>query len=107
MLMNGKSTKTAAGRGSNDVTHAENVAVAAFNRLIAEPSRLAGFLSVTGLRPDTLRQAAKDSGFLAAILDYVSSDEELIVAIADELAVKPAEIAAARARLSPEADFEP
>ncbi len=107
MLMKGKSTQSGAGRGSNDVTHAENVAFAAFDRLIAEPSRLAGFLSVTGLRPDTIRQAAGQPGFFAAILDYVSADEALVLAIAGELEMDPAEIAAARARLSPEAAFDP
>ena len=82
------------------------MAVAAFNRLIAEPERLAGFLSVTGLRPDTIRDAAGSPGFHAAILDYVSADEELIRAVAGELGVTPEEIDAARARLSPESDFE-
>ena len=105
--MKGKSTRSEAGRRSSDFARAETVAVAAFNRLIAEPERLAGFLSVTGLRPDTIRQAAGEPGFHAAILDYVSSEEQLIVAIADELEMSPAEIASARARLSPETSFEP
>ncbi|MGA0593549.1 DUF3572 family protein [Enterovirga sp. CN4-39] len=82
------------------------MAVAAFNRLIAEPERLAAFLSVTGLRPDTIREAAGQPGFYSAILDYVSSDEGLIIAIAAELEMRPEEIAAARARLSPEAALE-
>ncbi|NNM72132.1 DUF3572 domain-containing protein [Enterovirga aerilata] len=105
--MKGKFTGRHTGRGSNDTSHAENVALAAFNRLIAEPERLAGFLAVTGLRPDTIRQAAAQPGFYAAILDHVSSDEELLLAIAGEIGLDPAEIAAARARLSPEATFEP
>jgi hypothetical protein len=106
MLMKGKSTKIASNRGAKDVTHAENVAVAAFNRLIAEPERLAGFLSVTGLPPNSIRQAASEPGFYSAILDYVSSDENLLRAVANELEIDPAEIAAARARLSPEVAFE-
>jgi hypothetical protein len=106
MLMKGKSAANAGRRGSQDGSHAESVALAAFNRLIAEPERLAGFLSVTGLQPDTIRKAAGEPGFYAAILDYVSSDEELIVAIAAELDMDPNEIAAARARLSPEAGFD-
>jgi hypothetical protein len=107
MLMKGKSRESSGRRPSSDLAHAESVAVAAFNRLVAEPERLAGFLSVTGLRPDTIRQAAGEPGFHAAILDYVSSDEQLILAIADELEMSPAEVAAARARLSPETSFEP
>jgi hypothetical protein len=107
MLMKGKSGDGQGAGSSRDSSGAENVALAAFNRLIAEPERLAGFLSVTGLRPDTIRQAANSPGFLAAILDYVCADEGLIVAVAQELEMDPAEIAAARARLSPEAHFEP
>lgn len=94
-------------RGGRDTSDAESVALAAFNRLVAEPSRLAGFLSVTGLRPDTIREASGSPGFLAAILDYVSSDEELLVAIASELEIGPDELAAATARLSPQADPAP
>ena len=107
MLMKGKSTGKAAGSRPNETTHAQNVALAAFNRLIAEPERLEGFLATTGLQPDTIRQASGEPEFYAAILDYVSADEHLIMAIAAELDMNPAEIAAARARLSPDADFEP
>ncbi|MDB5559539.1 MAG: hypothetical protein JWQ36_2473 [Enterovirga sp.] len=106
MLMKGKSIRIASAKSKNDVSAAENLALAAFNRLIAEPERLGGFLAATGLQPDTIRDAAGQPGFYGAILDYIASDEQLIVGIAGELGINPAEIAAARVRLSPEAWFE-
>ena len=92
---------------TESASRAEEIAISAFDRLAAEPERLGGFLAVTGLRPDTIREAAGSPGFLAAILDYVSSDENLIVAVARELGIDPTEIGAARARLSPEIGYEP
>lgn len=105
--MKGKSGQAARGRGERSRSGAESLALSAFNRLIAEPSRLAGFLSVTGLRPDTIREAAASPEFLSAVLDYVSSDEQLILAVAGELEVGPDELAAATAILSPRAEHDP
>ena len=107
MLMKGKSALPHPTGGTSDPSHAENVAVGVFNRLVAQPERLAGFLSVTGLRPDTIRAAASSPGFLVAVLDYVSSDEDLLLAVAQELELDPGTLAAARLRLSPEADPDP
>jgi hypothetical protein len=107
MLTKGKSGLSRPQRGLSDRSEAESVALGALNRLIAQPERLAGFLSVTGLRPDTIRAAARSPGFLAGVLDFVSQDENLLVSVASELDLDPARIAEARQRLSPEANPDP
>ncbi len=80
---------------------AENVAVAAFSFITGDEERLSRFLAVSGLRPDTIRDAASSPGFLSGILDYVVSDEPLLIALAQELDAKPEHIALAHQTLSP------
>ena len=56
-------------------------------------------------RPDTIRSAATSPGFLAGILDYVVSDEPLLIALAKDLNTKPEHIMQAHWTLSP-SEFE-
>jgi hypothetical protein len=84
---------------------AENVALHAFSFLTADEERLGRFLAVSGLRPDTIREAASAPGFFAGILDYVVSDEPLLIALAKELNTKPEHIMQAHWTLSP-SEFE-
>ena len=80
---------------------AENVAVGAFSFITSDEERLGRFLAVSGLQPDTIRSAAASPGFL----DYVVSDEPLLVALAKELNTKPEHIMSAHWTLSP-SEFE-
>ena len=91
-------------RGGRRGADPEAVAISAFDRLVAEPDRLGRFMALSGLGPDSIRDAARSPGFLAAILDHVCSDEALLIAIAGELDIEPAALARARGQLSPEWD---
>jgi hypothetical protein len=84
---------------------AENVAVGAFAFITSDEERLGRFLAVSGLGPDNIRSAASSPGFFAGILDYVVSDEPLLIALAKELNTKPEHIMGARWTLSP-SEFE-
>ncbi len=84
---------------------AENVALGAFLFLTSDEERLSRFLAVSGLRPETIRSAASSPGFFAGILDYVVSDEPLLIALAKELNAKPEHIMEAHWTLSP-SEFE-
>ena len=75
------------------------IAISALGFLAAEESRLERFLALSGLGPHNLRQAAADSGFLAAVLDYIAADERLLVAFAAKEGLDPAAIARARESL--------
>jgi Mn-dependent DtxR family transcriptional regulator len=57
------------------------------------------FLSLSGIEPPELRQRAADPRVLAALLRFLEAHEPDLVAIAEELGVKPAELAAARHEL--------
>jgi hypothetical protein len=80
------------------------MAVEALSFLAGSPERLIRFLDVSGLRPDTLRAAAGEPGFLAGLMDYLVSDEELLVAFAGEIGASPESVVRAKRLLSPEAE---
>ncbi len=75
---------------------AEIVAVQALSFVAGDPERLGLFLAETGLGPDTLRSAATDSRFLAAVLDFVLRDDATVKAFASSVELDPTNVAAAR-----------
>src|SRR3712207_5019233 len=87
------------------VKEAETVALNALSFLAADDARLSRFLDSSGLEPQNIRRAAADPGFLAGVLDYVVSDEPLLLSFAESIAAKPESVMAARAALSP-SEFE-
>jgi hypothetical protein len=79
---------------------AESLAIQALSFLAEEPERLAGFLAASGIGPDDIRDAARQSGFLGGVLDHMLGDESLLLAFADSAGLDPASIARARRGLS-------
>ena len=84
-----------------DRARAEAMAVEALAFLGGSPERLTRFLDISGLRPDSLRAAAGEPGFFAGLMDYLVSDEELLVAFAGEIGASPESVMQARHLLSP------
>jgi Protein of unknown function (DUF3572) len=78
---------------------AETVAVQAFSYLAAQPERLGRFLALTGIGPAQIRAAAAEPGFLAGVLDYIASDQELMTGFAAESGHNPSTVDAARIAL--------
>ncbi len=78
---------------------AETVAVGALAFLAAQPEALTRFLRLTGLTPQTLREAAGEPGFLAGLLDYFLANEALLMDYARDAGLPPGEIGRARAAL--------
>jgi hypothetical protein len=78
---------------------AEALAIAALAYLAAEPELLGRFLAAAGIGPERIREAAREPGFLAGVLDYFSGDEALLIAFARERGLDPAEIDRARLTL--------
>ncbi len=74
-------------------------AIEALSLLAGDQNRLERFLAISGLGPQNLRKTAAEPRFLAAILDYLASDEALLVDFARDTARSPEEVAAARAAL--------
>jgi len=78
---------------------AEMLAIQALGFIAEEPDRLAGFLNITGLTSERIREAAGQPGFLAGVLDHMLSDENLLVAFAQSAGIDPAMVPQARMAL--------
>jgi len=78
---------------------AEMLAIAALAFIAEEPERLNGFLSVTGIPLEGIRDAASQPGFLAGVLEHMLGDESLLLAFADSAGIDPKDIAQARSAL--------
>ena len=88
-------------RAKIDRDEAERIAVAALAFLAGDHGRLTRFLDVTGLSPSRIRDAAGEPGFLAAVLDHLVGDDELILGLAADLRIRPEDVVEAQRVLSP------
>ena len=84
---------------------AEAVALEALTYLAQDPDRLGRFLVQTGTGPEQVRERYSDPDFLSGVLDYLLSDESLLITFVEERGLEPALPAAARREL-PGADAE-
>jgi hypothetical protein len=82
---------------------AEDMAVAALTFIAQDGERLGRFLTLSGLEPGSLREAAAEPSFLVGVLDYLSGDEALLLAFAANFQIDPTAIATAQRLLADEA----
>jgi hypothetical protein len=88
------------GKSSSGKQAATELAIAALSFLAGEPERLARFLALTGLGPQSLRAAAREPSFLLGVLDHVAGDETLLLAFASENEINPEDVERARHALA-------
>jgi hypothetical protein len=79
---------------------AAQMAIAALTFIAAEPERLGRFLAMSGIGPESIRDAARDPQFLVGVLDHIVSDETLLVAFAEQSDIDPEEVMRARESLA-------
>jgi hypothetical protein len=79
-----------------DVSIANEIAVQGLAFLAEDIDRLGRFLALSGLDPATIREAAREPGFLAGVLDHIMGDESLLVAFAAGNQLRPQQIVEAR-----------
>ena len=77
------------------------MAVAALGFIAGDGERLGRFLAITGIGPESIRAAAREPDFLLGVLDYLVSDESLLLAFARENGFEPEHVAHAREVLAP------
>jgi hypothetical protein len=75
------------------------LALRALAATIADERLASRFLSLSGIDPPELRQRAADPALLVALLQFLEAHEPDLVAIAEELGVKPEALVAARREL--------
>jgi hypothetical protein len=75
------------------------IALRALAATLGEQRLAERFLSLSGIEPPELRQRASDPDVLVALLRFLEAHEPDLVAIAEELGVKPVALVAARREL--------
>ncbi len=77
-----------------------SLAASALAFVAADPERLERFLSLTGLGPHNLRDAAQDPSFDGSVLEYMLADEQLLLRFAADSELEPEVVALAHQALS-------
>lgn len=77
----------------------ETLALQALAFLAADDDRLARFLGLTGIAPESLRGIAHDPAGLGAVLDYLLGWEPLLLDFAAAADIPPEAVARARRKL--------
>ncbi len=70
-------------------TDAQKKAIECLYFLASNEDYLGDFLSITGLGPGTIRQAAQDPNFLNAVITFIMDDEKRILDCATALNISP------------------
>ena len=83
------------GEQTNDAA----TALQAIGWTLAEDSRAARFLALTGLTPDTLREGLGDAALLAASLRFLEAHEPDLLACAEAIGTTPLQLVETRRRL--------
>ncbi|MEJ8476481.1 DUF3572 domain-containing protein [Roseibium algae] len=86
------------GKSASAMTYekAQEIATEALLHLSKDPEQVGRFLAVSGIGPESIRDAAEEPGFLAGVLEYFMSDEAMLLVYCENTGVRPTMIAAAR-----------
>jgi hypothetical protein len=93
-------TRQGGSQGGGDRDAAEAMAIAALSFLASDPEKLGVFLALSGIGPESIREAAGEPLFLAGVLDHVASNERLLLDFAEHHGVDPFAVTRARAALA-------
>lgn len=74
---------------------AEGLAIAALGHIAADPVLLPRFLAITGIEAGQIRQAAREPGFLAGVLQFLMAHEPTLSAFCEASGHAPAAAGAA------------
>lgn len=78
---------------------AETLGLQALGWLAGRPEDAGRFLSMTGANAEEMRDRAADPEFLGFVLDFLLSDEDLLLAFCDDTGTQPDRPARGRAAL--------
>ncbi len=89
---------------SIDIGKAEDIAIQAIQFLSADTDRLISFFNTTGLSIEQLRDNINSHSFLSGILEYLLTDESLLLAFCANNNLNPAIIAPTKSCLEMSSD---
>lgn len=87
-------------RNQPDPEAAEAIAIEALGFIAADEKLLPRFLSITGIEAHSIREAAREPGFLAGVLDFVLAHEPTLMELCEASGRDPASMGAARHKLA-------
>jgi len=87
-------------RNQPDPEAAEAIAIEALGFIAANDKLLPRFLSITGIEAHAIREAAREPGFLAGVLDFVLAHEPTLMEFCEAGRRVPASVVAARRKLA-------
>jgi hypothetical protein len=80
-------------------TDARTIGLLALATAVSDERRAKRFLDLTGIGTDELRSRAGDPVLLAALIRFLEAHEPDLVAVAEEMQVRPEHLIAARRQL--------
>jgi hypothetical protein len=86
-------------RTSPSTSNAEVIALNLLAYIAGDPDRLDRFIALTGIAPSGIGAAARDSSFLAGVMDYALADESVLTGFAESEGLRPEALAAIRRNL--------
>ena len=72
--------------------NAEALAIQALGFIAADPELLPRFLAITGIEANSIRQAAREPGFLAGVLQFIAAHEPTLMRFSEETGTPPADV---------------
>ena len=75
--------------------NAEALAIRALGFIAADPDLLPRFLAITGIDASAIRQAAREPGFLAGVLQFIAAHEPTLMRFSEESGTPPQDVGAA------------
>lgn len=74
---------------------AEAMAIQALGFVAADPELLPRFLAISGIEAQAIRQAAREPGFLAGLLQFIVAHEPTLLRFSEETGIAPQQVTAA------------
>ena len=78
-----------------DRENAEALAIRALGFVAADPELLPRFLAISGIEAGSIRQAAREPGFLAGVLHFIAAHEPSLMRFSEESGIPPQQVSAA------------
>ena len=81
---------------ANSTNDAETLALSALAATLTDERRAQRFLDLSGIDTEDLRSRAAEPDLLAALLRFLEAHEPDLIAVAEAIGAKPADLVAAR-----------
>jgi hypothetical protein len=87
-------------------TDAHTIALTALAATLTDERRAQRFLDLTGIGTDELRLRVGEPALLSALIGFLEAHEPDLLAVSEQIGIKPEVLAAVRRELEPNKDME-